>query len=90
MIGFGFAQFHEAVHAVETVQVQFDPENSEPVPDQHEDDCLVCTLTITALPAGEHLVSSDFVFSEKLSLSLFFYIDYSATTHFRLRAPPSH
>ncbi|REL33479.1 hypothetical protein DYD21_11975 [Rhodohalobacter sp. SW132] len=90
VIGLGFAQFHEAIHAAETVQLHTESDSGESSSEQHEDVCLSCTLSLTALSAGEQRVSFDNLFSENLYLPHLLFAYNSATTHFRLRAPPSY
>jgi len=88
LIGLGFAQMHDVIHAAESVQAHSEIPYDQ-LPDGHEnDDCLACTLTFFALSDTSLSVSPDYPSKEKLTLLPYTFTNSSATKHIRLRAPP--
>jgi len=88
VIGLGFAQLHDAVHAAESVFTQSEQRNDQLPVGQQDDECLACTLTFSALSDTNLSASPDYSSKGNVTLSFSIFIKQSATKHIRLRAPP--
>lgn len=88
VIGLGMAQLHDVAHATESVQTQGEqPQEQLPV-GQQDNDCLVCTLTLSALTGTTLQASTDYSSKDKITFPTYNFTSSTATKHIRLRAPP--
>jgi len=88
VIGLGFAQLHDVLHAAEALFTQSEQPHDQLPVGQQDDECLACTLTFSALSDTNLSVSPDYSSNENVTLPSSIFINQSATKHIRLRAPP--
>ncbi|CAN5291665.1 hypothetical protein BH23BAC3_BH23BAC3_29410 [soil metagenome] len=88
ILGLGFAQTHQLSHAAEWFQTEAGNGDQQNSSNHESEDCLTCTLSVTALHSVTYSVSLHFSSKEIKYFSNHFHIEQSATRHIRPRAPP--
>lgn len=81
-------QLHDFVHVAESVAISTNADESENLPEEYDDDCLACLLTIFTSESPDNI--TPFYYEENRdSFYTFDPNSLSAQAHFRLRAPPT-